>query len=285
MATKSFSNQDVINYYDQTAVHYRMWWKMDESMGLHYGIWEPGTRTLQEAILNTNRGLIDLGGIRSGEKVLDAGCGVGGSAIMLARSPGCYVTGITLSAKQVATATAFAERHGVADRVQFAVNDYTQTGYASGSYDYVWAIESMQTAPDRALFFKEAARVLKPRGKIVIADCFKARPYDINTEPQMITMLNGWAMSDLKTIVEIEQIAQPFGLALKHNRDVSGEIRKSVHAIYRAALLGMVGTKLYNLYRKATYFSRIHYKTGIAQYHTYNRSLWTYNLIVLQKED
>lgn len=256
---------------------------MDESMGLHYGVWEPDTTTLKEAILNTNRGLIKLGNIQQGARVLDAGCGVGGSSIFLAKTLGCDVTGITLSAKQVATATRYASANGVADNAHFEVMDYTKTVFAPGTFDFVWAIESMQTATDKSQFFKEAARVLKPGGKIVIADCFKTRPYDINTEPQMLTMLNGWAMSDLLTMQEIEQLANAQGLRLAKNRDVSVEIKKSVRAILRAAVLGMFGTKLYNLYKKASYFSRIHYKTGLAQYNTYNRGLWSYNLIVLEK--
>lgn len=284
MPKKTFTNQDVIHYYDQTAVHYRMWWKMDESMGLHYGVWEPDTQSLKEAILNTNRGLIALGNIAAHHQVLDAGCGVGGSAIFLAKTVGCSVKGITLSARQVATATQYAQRDGVSDQVAFEVKDYTKTGYADNSFDIVWAIESMQTASDKSLFYQEAARVLKHGGRIVIADCFKSRPYDVDTEPQMLTMLNGWAMSDLLTMQEIEEVASKHGFKLIQNRDVTTEIRKSVSAIRRAALLGMIGTKLYNLYRKATYFSRIHYKTGLAQYNTYHRGLWTYNLIVLEKQ-
>ncbi len=281
---KTFTNEDVIHYYDQTAVHYRMWWKMDESMGLHYGVWEPDTKTLADAILNTNRGLIALGEIKPEHKVLDAGCGVGGSSIFLAKTIGCDVTGITLSPKQVDTATAFAKRDGVANNVRFEARDYTKTGFPDNSFDFVWAIESMQTATDKSLFFKEAARVLKPGGRIVIADCFKTKPYDIITEPQMLTMLNGWAMSDLLTLAEIEKTAGDGGFILAKNRDVSKEIKKSVKAILRVSILGMFGTKIYNLYRKASYFSRIHYKTGLAQHNTYNRGLWGYNLLMLEKK-
>ncbi|MEZ4935052.1 MAG: class I SAM-dependent methyltransferase [Saprospiraceae bacterium] len=105
-----FSNQDIINYYDHTQPHYRQWWKMEESMGLHYGVWDESVKTLSEAIVNTNAQLAAMGQISQADKVLDAGCGVGGSAIFLAKKYGCEVKGITLSERQVATATEFSKK-------------------------------------------------------------------------------------------------------------------------------------------------------------------------------
>lgn len=280
---KTFTNQDVENYYDHTEPHYRMWWKLDASMGLHYGVWDPGIRTLKDAVINTNRELMLLGEISEGASILDAGCGVGGSSIFLAKEKNCRAQGITLSARQVATATKYAEQHGVQDLVQFEQKDYTNTGYNADSFDMAWAIESMQTAQDKSLFFKEIARVLKPGGRLLIADCFKAHSYDIQKEPDMLTMLNGWAISDILTIAEMEDLAKTYGLNLSGRRKVTGEVKPSVNRIYWAALAGMIGTKAYNLFYNATYFSKIHYKTGLAQYKTYRRGLWDYELLALQK--
>ena len=96
MAQKTFSNQDVANYYDHTAPHYRQFWRLDKSMALHYGFWKPGTKTFKESLENTNAELATLAQIDASDHVLDAGCGVGGSAIFLAKKVGCQATGITL---------------------------------------------------------------------------------------------------------------------------------------------------------------------------------------------
>ena len=280
---KTFTNQDVIHYYDQTEVHYRRFWKLEQSMGLHYGVWDTDTQNVRDAVLNTNRQVLELGRVSAPDQVLDAGCGVGGSAIYLARNLGCTVTGITLSAKQVATATAFAQRAGVAAQTRFLERDYTATGFAAASFDVVWAIESMQTAPDKALFFREAARLLKPGGRLLIADIFKPFPYAIAQKKSMQWMLHGWAMSDILQLTELQELAEKEGLHLRTDRDVTREIEKSVTAIYYASLLGMVGTALYNLFRKASFFSRIHYKTGIGQHQAYRKKLWEYHLLVLVK--
>ncbi len=280
---KTFTNQDVENYYDHTEPHYRMWWKLDASMGLHYGVWDKEIKNLKDAVINTNRELMLLGEIPRGATVLDAGCGVGGSSIFLAKERSCRVKGITLSARQVATATQYAQRHEVQDLVQFAQKDYTDTEYTSASFDYAWAIESMQTAQDKSLFFKEMARVLRPGGRLLIADCFKSHNYNINQEPDMQTMLNGWAISDILTLQELEEVAGAFDLRLSGRRNVTKEVKPSVNRIYWAALAGMIGTKAYNLIYNATYFSKIHYKTGLAQYKTYHKALWDYELLSLQK--
>lgn len=280
---KTFTNQDVENYYDHTEPHYRMWWKLDASMGLHYGVWDKEVKSLKDAVINTNRELMLLGKIPRGAQVLDAGCGVGGSSIFLAKERNCEAKGITLSARQVATATQYAERHAVQNLVQFEQKDYTKTAYIENTFDFAWAIESMQTAQHKTLFFKEMARVLKPGGRLLIADCFKSHVYDINQEPEMLTMLNGWAISDILTLEELKEMAGTYGLELTGRRNVTKEIKPSVNRIYWAALAGMIGTKAYNLMYNATYFSKIHYKTGLAQYKTYWKGLWDYELLALQK--
>jgi len=71
--------------------------------------------------------------------VLDAGCGVGGSAIWLAREKGAHVTGITITPHQVDAANKNAQRHKVADKVRFERRDFTATGYPDASFDVVWA--------------------------------------------------------------------------------------------------------------------------------------------------
>lgn len=280
---KKFTNQDVIHYYDQTEVHYRMFWKMKKSMGLHYGVWDKDVKNAAEAILNTNQQLMQMGGINGNDKMLDAGCGVGGSSVYVAKHTGADVTGITLSAKQVATATAFAKQSGLENKARFLERDYTKTGFDTASFSVVWAIESVQTANDKGLFFKEMARILKPGGRIVMADIFKPYAYDITTEKNMQITLNGWAMSDMLLVKEMEEIAAKEGFRLAKDRDVTKEVKKSVNIIYVSGLLGKIGTGLYNLYRKATYFSRIHYKTGIHQYKAYRKGLWQYHLLVWEK--
>lgn len=281
----TFTPWDVANYYDQTENHYRRWWKLEKSLGLHYGIWSEGIKNLQEAVLNTNVLLAKLGEIKPTDVVLDAGCGVGGSAIFLAKNIGCIVTGITLSEKQAKTATEFAKQYGVSNLVSFRAMNYTTTTFEENSFDIVWAIESMQTAVDKSDFLKEAKRILKPNGKIVLADCFKSYDYPFSEKKIMQTMFNFWAVTDVLSFNEFEKKAKEENFSLISNQDVTKEVAPSVRKFFIAALFGMGGTFLYNIFiKKASYFSRNHYKTGLAQFSAYYKKLWTYNLLVLKCE-
>jgi len=283
---KTFTPRDVANYYDQTEVHYRRFWKFEEALGLHYGIWSEGIKNLKDAVLNTNALLAKLGEIKSTDTVLDAGCGVGGSAIFLAKSIGCSVTGITLSEKQAATATEFADKRGVSKLVSFKAMNYTSTTFADNSFEFVWAIESMQTATDKSDFLKEAKRVLKPGGKIVIADCFKSYNYPFNENKLMKLMFHGWAVSDVLSLDELTEKAEQSGFKLEKEHDVTKEVYPSVVKFFFAAFWGMFGTFLYNVFvKKASYFSRVHYKTGLSQFAAYKKKLWKYKLVVMKSEN
>lgn len=278
-----FTPREIADYYDHTEVHYRMFWKLDQSMGLHYGIWDESTRNLAEAILNTNARLARLGALQAGHKVLDAGCGVGGSAIYLARNVGCQVTGITLSERQVDRARGYAKSADVDHMTDFHVMDYTSTDFPAEYFHCTWAIESMQTALDKKAFFREMARVLKTGGQLLIADVFKHGSWHIEASPLMQTMLHGWAMADLLSVEEVADIAKTFGLKQVKHEDVSAEVAPSVRRIYWASLAGMIGTRWYNLFHRATHFSKVHYKTGLAQYQAWKRGMWGYHLLAFQK--
>lgn len=280
----SISEKDIIKYYDLTEGHMRMFWKLDEAMGLHYGIWDKSTKTLADSIVNTNRIMAKTAGIEENDRVLDAGCGVGGSSIYLAKHIGAQCTGITLSAKQVDSARSYAQHNQVADKAQFAVGNYFHTEYADESFDYVWALESMGTAPDKGRFLKEMYRVLKPGGKIVICDWYKAYDYPVDQHRCMQHMLYHWMISDLLTPEEQRELGKKYDFELIAHQDFTKEIKKSVNRIYWLSLVGMLGTKAYQLtHPKVSSYSKNHYKTGLGQYHGYRKGLWEHHLWVFQK--
>ncbi|XFA73832.1 methyltransferase domain-containing protein [Thermosynechococcaceae cyanobacterium Okahandja] len=102
-----------------------------------------------------------------GTTVLDVGCGIGGSARLLARDYGFVVTGITISPAQVQRAR---ELTSPDLPVQFQVADALQLPFADASFDVVWSIEAGPHMPDKAQYAREMLRVLKPGGILVVAD-------------------------------------------------------------------------------------------------------------------
>lgn len=106
----------------------------------------------------------------SGAKVLDVGCGVGGTSRYLAKKlgPNASVTGITLSPNQVKRATELAQEQGVPN-AKFNVMNALAMEFEDNTFDIVWACESGEHMPDKEAYINEMMRVLKPGGKFVMA--------------------------------------------------------------------------------------------------------------------
>src|SRR5712692_8681111 len=81
-------------YYLETWYDYRGLWMNPDNRSIHFGYWDDDTTSHAEALQHMNRAIARSLGIRPGDRVLDAGCGVGGSAIWLAKELGAHVVGI-----------------------------------------------------------------------------------------------------------------------------------------------------------------------------------------------
>jgi len=184
------TENDIVNYYEQCQVDYEIVWHLNSQMCMHYGYWDDTTTTLRSALRNMNAKLAAFAEIKPGEKILDAGCGVGGSSIFLAKNFGCKVEGITLSKQQVNYATQKAGDLGLNDKINFSVDNYLNTKFPDNYFDVVWAIESVCHAFDKEIFLEEAFRVLKKGGRLVVADFF-SNSEEYNNDPN--SWLQKWA--------------------------------------------------------------------------------------------
>lgn len=279
-----FTPHDIARYYDLSEVHYRRFWNLRQSRSLHYGYWDESTTSFHEALLNINRVLADKAGIKEGDAVLDAGCGVGGSSLWLAAQRGCSVRGISLSAKQVSRANAYAAEAGLADRVRFERADYLNTPYPSGSFDVVWAIESVCHAADKRDFIREAHRLLKKGGRLIVADFFKKPNLSPKDEEAVKTWAHGWAVNDFATAEDFERGLAEAGFHHIDVQDASRAIMPSAKRLYRAYFIGKPAAVLYRLFKgDVTDLSRNNVETAYQQYKTLKKGLWKYGLITAVK--
>jgi len=280
-ATKNYSNKEIVDYYDRTEVHYRRAWDLQHSLAMHYGYWNAETKNFRESLRQLNVELAAYAGIHSGDRVLDAGCGVGGSSIFLAKELNCSTTGITLSQKQVESASRNAAENGVEELAKFQVADFTSLPFDSNSFDVVWAVESVVHSPQKATFFKEAFRVLKKGGRLVLGEYLKTERAISQKEQQMLlNWLNAWAIHDLNIEEEYRQFAEQAGFASFECRDITSHIRKSSWRMYYGSFFLKALSAGYRLYNPGvSYFADNHHHGLYYQYPALKRQLWTYQFL------
>lgn len=169
------------SHYDLATPFYRLLW----GPHIHHGLWseEDAARPVplvsphaaQEQLTDT---LASLGGIAAGDRVLDVGCGMGGSSIRLARRFGCRVTGITISGVQQRWATLAARWAGVADRVEIRRADAETVDFPAGGFDVIWSVECTEHLFDKETFFRRAGAWLRPGGRMAICAWLAAADAD-----------------------------------------------------------------------------------------------------------
>jgi tocopherol O-methyltransferase len=166
----------VRTHYDRLAFFYRTFW----GEHIHHGYWEADESPEVAQVQLTAR-LAERAAVPAGAKVLDVGCGFGGSSLWLARNRNCDVTGITISPVQAKRANKQARAAGLADRARFLLHDANRLDFPPASFDIVWIIECSEHLEDKARFIDNCARVLKPGGRIALCawlDADSGRPED-----------------------------------------------------------------------------------------------------------
>jgi tocopherol O-methyltransferase len=159
----SVTKKQIRWHYDLSTLFYRLFW----GRHIHHGLWQAdeSDSAAQIALIEA---LADAARIARGESIVDIGCGMGGSAIHLARSRGCQVSGVTLSGVQQRWATMAARWHGVAARTEFRRIDAESVSFPPGSVDIVWSVECTEHLFDKPAFFERAASWLRPGGRMAI---------------------------------------------------------------------------------------------------------------------
>ncbi|WP_051466661.1 methyltransferase domain-containing protein [Actinomadura oligospora] len=189
---------------------------------LHYGLWrdENDDRSFDEAAVEMTAEMIRRLDPKPGDRVLDVGCGNGTPALQLARACEVEVLGISVSERQVARANERARAEGVADRVSFQVVNAMDLPFEAASFDGAWALESMLHMPDKVQVLSEVARVVRPGGRVPIADMVYKEPEDRTKD---VGAQYSTVYASLTPIDDYAGVLERAGLVPENIRDVTVE--------------------------------------------------------------
>jgi SAM-dependent methyltransferase len=134
-----------------------------------------GKRVIHPGGRRSTEELFDWADFQPGQRVLDIGCGVGTTAIIMARRFGVYVTAADISPLMRDRAVANVRSAGVAVRVGVEEADITALRYLDGAFDRVVA-EAVTMFVDRAQATRELVRVCKPGGRVLATEFLWRRP-------------------------------------------------------------------------------------------------------------
>jgi len=265
-------------FYRQTDWMFRVLGMLRGSQAMHAGLWQQA-RSHRAALQAIDETLLAAAQLRPGECLLDAGCGAGASANRIAEHHDGPVIGLTIVPEQ-------AKRARRGGRARFICADYAAIPLPSASCDVVWMLESICHAPDKPALLAEIARVLRPGGRLVIADRFAARS-DLNPVERAALRgwLRPWAMPDLVTVDELMTLANVAGLRVQRCDDLTISAGPSLRFLGHFARLTLPAALVLHMLRLQSDLQIAAMRGCIAQTQTLNAGLWRYYLLLFTRSE
>jgi sterol 24-C-methyltransferase len=164
--------------------------------------------------------------LNKGERVLDCGCGVGGSVREIARFSGVQVIGINNNEYQVSRARKHTATQGLGHLVSFVKGNFMAIPFEESSFDSVYAIEATCHAPNKQGIYSEIFRVLKPGRCFSGYEWCMTDKYDPSNEQHRAIKLGieeGDGIPDLATTRHVIEVLREVGFEVLEASDLAHE--------------------------------------------------------------
>ena len=217
---KYISSNTVASAYDswtEDKILERLWGEH-----IHLGFYPPNKGIdFREAKVQFVHELVSWSGLDKlprGSRILDVGCGIGGSSRILANYYGFNVTGITISPAQVKRATQLTPDGCTCN---FKVMDALDLKFEEGAFDGIWSVEAGAHMNNKTKFADQMLRALRPGGYLALADWnsrdFKKQPPSFIEKVILKQLLEQWVHPNFISISDFSSI-------LINNKNSSGQV-------------------------------------------------------------
>lgn len=160
--------------------------------------------------------------LKNGMKILDIGCGVGGSAFLLREKIDCDILGVDLSVNMIEIANDKLDEYKY-DNIRFEVSDATTRDFPASSFDFIYSRDTILHIQDKPKLFKNFFKWLKPGGMVFITDYCAGPKQDWNAEFSAYVKSRGY---DLHTPSEYGNILKNAGFQTVVASDVTNYWRE-----------------------------------------------------------
>eukprot|EP00249_Psilotum_nudum_P016053 c25635_g1_i2 orf=345-1433(+) len=209
----------VDTFYNLVTDIYEWGW----GQSFHFSPAIPGKSHREETRLHEEL-VADLLKIKPGDKVLDAGCGVGGPMRSIARHSGANVVGITINDYQVARARNHNKKSGLNGLCEVICGNFLRMPFPDNSFDAAYSIEATCHAPQLRDVYAEIYRVLKP-GQLYVSYEWVTTPVFNPDNPEHVEIIHGIEQGDalpgIRNYEQIVEIAKDTGFEVLEERDLA----------------------------------------------------------------
>ena len=274
---------DIRTYYRHTRFDYRTIWNNRHNLAVHFGYYDAQADKHHAALNNMNRVMADKAAVKAGERVLDAGCGMGSACFWLAEHRQAKATGISIVPEQIADCQRVQAQRAMPG-LDFVLADYCHTPFPDASFEVVWACESVCHAEHKVDFYREAFRLLKPGGRLVMAEYMRtSRTLSEHHESLLQQWLHPWAIRDIDTRDEHLVHARNVGFQSAEIQDVTPQVRVSLRNLHELCTKWLPIGKVFKVFRIVNDIRLNNVRASIRQYEALGEGAWFYGMAVFYK--
>jgi sterol 24-C-methyltransferase len=242
--------QKVLHYYHTFGS--RLGYRIVLGGNKHFGYYpdKHNSISMRRAMVNMQEQLGKALKLKSGMRVLDAGCGMGDTALYLLRNYDVKITGVDLLDFNIAAAK---RKLRSIETAEFIVGDYTKTKLASNSFDAIYTMETLVHVPDYMKALKEFRRLLKPGGRLVMFEYSHSTEDEV--EPFTSTMLQTInyyaAMPSFQKFYHgvLEQGLRDNGFDVESITDITDYMKPMMRRFWQLAFVPYQFIRLFHLQR------------------------------------